>query len=159
MIAAKAVTGFTDADNITVSYSHTNRQITLTGNLQYVWRGDLKELTSPWVSPVHDATVKKWFLYSTDGVNFVWSDTVWSFADVMVAMVNYKATSAETFSIRETHGTMDKDAHEGQHETQGTYLDPANGGGKATAGTYVVDTATDVATTPGFDQAIVIPPR
>jgi hypothetical protein len=50
---------------------------------------------------------------------------------------------------------MDRDSHEELHQTQGTYLDPINGGGKATAGTYTLNTASDAATTPGFDQAVV----
>lgn len=151
----QGMTGFLSPDNINVSYSYANRNITLTGDLRYVWMGTVKKLNSPWVSTAHADTLGKKFLFSIDGINFEWYNTVWSFADCMIVMVNRKASAAETFAIRECHGTMDKDAHEGQHETQGTYLDPVNGGGKATSATYTINSASNADTTPGFDQAII----
>lgn len=149
------LTGFVDKDNITVSYNWTNRTITLTGTLTYYFRGTLKTLTSPWTSPAHNNTIEKWFLHSIDGNTFIWTNYAWDFSDVVIAFVNYKASALATFALRETHGTMDRDAHEELHQIQGTYVDPINGGGRATAGTYDINTATDVATTPGFDQAVI----
>jgi len=148
----KGLTGFANPSDIDVSYNWTNRTITLTGVLDYYWRGVKKTLVSPWVSSAHANTVGKWFLYSTDGINFIWSNDIWDFSYVMVSAVNYKATEAASFAICETHGTMDYLSHEEDHQVNGTYL---LSGGKATAGTYIYDTATDAANSPGFDAARV----
>jgi len=146
----KGLTGFVNPSDIDVSYNWTNRTITLTGVLDYYWRGVKKTLVSQWTSSAHANTVGKWFLYSTDGINFIWSNDIWDFSYVMVSAVNYKATNAESFAICETHGTMDYLSHEEDHQVNGTYL---LSGGKATAGTYIYDTATDAANSPGFDLA------
>jgi len=43
----KEISGFVEGSSIDVSYNHTNRTITLTGNLDYYWRGVKYTLTSP----------------------------------------------------------------------------------------------------------------
>ena len=146
----KGLTGFVNPSDIGVSYNWTNRTITLTGVLDYYWRGDKHTLVSPWISSAHANTVGKWMLYSTDGETFAWSTTMWTFTDVMVSFVNRQATSTASFAICETHGTMDWLSHVENHQVNGTYL---LSGGKATAGTYTLNTATDVANSPGFDLA------
>lgn len=146
----KGITGFVNPSDIEVQYNWTNRTITLTGVLDYYWRGRLHALTSPWTSSAHENTVGRWFLESVDGINFVWSSDIWSFSDIQVSVVNYRATAAESFATCETHGTMDWLSHEENHQVNGTYL---LSGGKATAGTYTLDTATDAANSPGFDAA------
>lgn len=146
------LTGFIDPDNITVEYNYTNRTITLTGDLTYYYRGIRKELTSPWTSSAHTATNNTWYLYSSDGDTFTWSTTVWQFKDIMVSMVIRKSTEAESFALRECHGLMDVEAHNEAHDNIGTYR---KSGGLVTSGTYTLNTATDSATTPGFDAAII----
>lgn len=145
-------TGFINNSGITVSYNYTNRQITLTGDLSYYWKGTKKTLTSPWTSSAHTATLESWYLYSTDGDTFTWSQTRWSFYDIQVSFVNYSTSAASTFAIREVHGLMDIEGHIEAHDNIGTYR---VSGGNATAGTYALDTDTDEAITPGFDVAIV----
>jgi len=145
-------TGFVDNDAITVTYSYTNRTITLTGDLSYYWKGTKKTLTSPWTSSAHTATLGSWFLYSIDGTNFTWSQTRWSFYDVQVSYVNYGASAATTFATREVHGLMDVESHIESHDNIGTYR---VSGGNATAGTYALNTDTNAAITPGFDSAVI----
>jgi hypothetical protein len=142
--------GFIDGSNINVSYSYANRRITLTGNLDYYWNGVKKTLTSPWTSSAHTATVGAWFLYSTDGTNITWSQSTWSFNNLMVALVNYKATSGTTFAIRETHGMMPWTTHQDFHKNIGTYL---YSGGLATS--WTAATATDNAVSPNFNAAVI----
>ena len=113
-------TGFINNSGITVSYNYTNRQVTLTGDLSYYWKGTKKTLTSPWTSTAHTATLGSWYLYSTDGDNFTWSQTPWAFNYVMVSYVNYGASAASTFATREIHGLMDVESHAEMHSQIGT---------------------------------------
>lgn len=147
-----AFTGFKDPDGIQIDYDYTNRTITLTGDLTYYWKGTAKSLSSPWTSTAHTNSTGTWFLYSTDGDNFTWSNSVWNFTHVMVALVKRGASAAATFAVRETHGMMDPEAHEELHAVIGTYR---SSGGGVTAGTYAFNTATDAAVTMGFDAAVV----
>jgi hypothetical protein len=125
--AAGDYTGFVTGSGLNVSYNWTNRQITLTGEtIQYYWRGILHTLTSPWTSSSHSPTVGSWYLMSTDGQNFIWSQTPWGFTDIMVAYVNYRAIENETFAVRETHELMDTDSHEEFHRQIGTSQDHIN---------------------------------
>lgn len=149
---AKDYTGFIDGSNINVSYNYTNRTITLTGDLSYMWRGQYKTLTSPWTSTGHTGTVGQWFLSTKDGTNFIWRQTAWLFEDMQVAYLNYKSTSGATFAVRETHELMDWHAHEEFHQTTGTYL---GSGGQVTALSYTVNTATDNSVKISFDAAII----
>lgn len=145
-------TGFIDNENITVSYNFTNRTVTLTGTLTYYWQGVKKTLTSPWTSSAHTASVGTWFLSSTDGTNFTWSNTVWTFDHLMVAYVYYGGTAVTSFCLREVHGIMDFKSHEEFHSQIGTYR---VSGGAPDAATYTENTATDAANTPGFDVAVI----
>jgi len=142
-------TGFVNGD-INVSYSYADRKITLTGTLDYYWNGVKKTLTSPWTSSAHTTTVGTWYLYSTDGTNIVWSNSVWAFTNLMVALVNYKSTSGTTFGVRETHGLMPWQAHQDFHKNIGTYL---YSGGLATS--WTANTATDSSNSPDFNSAVI----
>ena len=148
----KDPTGFLDGKNINISYDWTTRTITLTGTLDYYYNGVKKTLASPWTSQAHTATIGEWFLYSTNGTTFFWSQTPWSFENIMVSYVNYKATAATTVAMREPHGIMPWKVHEELHTTIGTYLTL---GGKLTAGTYTENIGTDAAVTPSFDAATI----
>lgn len=119
LMDSKDPTGWVDPSSVTVSYDSTARTITLTGTLDYYWRGVKHSLTSPWTSSVHTATNGGWYLSSSDGESFTWSMTPWTFDAVMVAFVNYGATYK--FALRETHGMMPWQAHETLHNTIGTW--------------------------------------
>jgi len=148
----KDPTGWVEPENIIVNYDTTNRTVTLTGDLRYMFQGSLKELTSPWTSSAHSAADGAYFLYSTDGLNFNWSTTVWAFTDLMVARASILASPAHQFCIREVHSLMGWRSHEEFHQTLGSYR--LSGGG-LTAGTYITNTATNAATTPGFDVVVL----
>lgn len=152
----KEFSGFVNNEAINVSYNHTNRTVTLTGDLRYQWQGRQYQLTSPWTSSSHTATAGSWFLSSSDGINFTWSQTQWSYFYIHVCFVNYNASNLLSFATREVHGaTMDWQTHFEFHNNIGTFKLASDGGGIATVGTYILNTATDAATTPGFNSAIV----
>ena len=147
---SKYFTGFVDPENITVTYNWSGRTITLSGNLDYMWRGVAHALTSPWTSSGHSTTVGNWFLGSNNGTSFTWSVSPWAFDTIPVASVAYKASSTASFAKRETHGLEDWRVHEEMHYTIGTWV---HNGGRATAGSYTEGLATDVAVSPSFDVA------
>jgi hypothetical protein len=148
-------TGWLDPAAIVVSYSTTTRKITLThpsGELVYYWQGTRKTLTSPWVSAEHNSADGNYFLYSTDGITFAWSTTVWKFYMLMVAKATKSTTPTHHYALREPHGLMPWQVHKELHELLSSYR---SSGGGLTAATYAENTATDAATTPGFDAAIM----
>jgi hypothetical protein len=148
----KAYRGFSANDTIGVSYNWSQRKVTLTGTLDYYWNGIKKTFTSPKTFTTgHTATVGHWYLYSTDGTNFAWSQQPWSFDDMQIAHVYYRSTSGATFCIREPHGTMDRESHEVLHNTVGTFL---KSGGQPFA--YTAATATNSANSPSFGVAVVV---
>lgn len=121
----KESTGFTEPQDVIVSYDSTTRKVTLTGTVVAYHRGTIvTALVSGWVSAAHDATVGSWFLFY-DGSNFVWQmTTAWTFDQLQIAFVSYGASNK--FAIRETHGLMQWQSHKELHETIGTYY---NSGG------------------------------
>jgi hypothetical protein len=147
-VDTKDPTGWVDPDNIAVSYNATNRTITLTGTLEYYWRGRKYELTSPWTSTAHTNAAGQYYLYSTDGAAFTWSTSAWAFYQLMVAKA--VVTASDAFALREVHGLMPWQVHEELHEVVSAFRES---GGDLTAGTYTVNTATDSANSPGFDAA------
>ncbi len=148
-----ALTGFINNTWITINYSHTNRTVTLTGTIEYFWRWIKKTLASGWVSPAHDNVTANYFLSSTDWENFSWSTTPWSFEDIMVAYVKFDAVwAANSFALREVHWTLDYNAHQVFHNQIWTHR---ISGGTLTAWTYTENTATNAATTPWFDSAVI----
>jgi hypothetical protein len=144
-------TGFVDPSGIVVSYDPTGRTITLShtsGFVDYYWKGEKKQLTSPWTSSVHaDDSVAK-YLRSTDGTNFAWSDTVWSFENIMVAYV----PASRAFAVREPHGIWPYSLHSAWHYLFGTYR---KSGGGLVAGTFALNTDTDAANNPSFAACII----
>jgi len=118
-IITKDPTGFVSPELVIVNYDSTNRTITLTGTTTAYFRGTLvSALISGWVSAAHTATNGNWFLYY-DGTNFVWSQTPWTFDMLQIAFVFY--STANKFSLKETHGLMSWSTHQELHETIGTY--------------------------------------
>jgi hypothetical protein len=147
-VASGDPTGFTYNSAITTTYDSTARTVTLTGNLQYMWRGSVRTLTSPWTSPAHGTLNQNYFLYSTDGINFTWKDTVWAFSDLIVSYVYYGAT--DKIAAVETHGTMSWQAHEEFHTVIGTYKQ--SGG---VLGAYVLNSTTAANRRPTVTTTVV----
>jgi hypothetical protein len=146
-------TGWVAPDSISVAYNATTRKITLTGTLDYYWRGTKHTLTSPWTSDAHLNSDNYYYLYSDDGDIFSWSTTPWGFDDLMVARVAKSSSPAFQFALREVHAAaLPWQVHQLAHAAIGTYV---KSGGSLTAGTYTENTASDSATTPGVDAAVV----
>lgn len=149
----KDPTGWVNPEGIGVSYNSTSRTITLTGDLRYMWQGELRSLTSPWTSAAHGTADANYYLFSTDGVTIGWSTSVWDFTNLQVAAATfYTSPVVRKFAIREVHSLMPWRAHQEFHQTNGCYR---LSGGALTTGTYAENTASDAATTPGFDVATI----
>jgi len=116
---------FVDNNNIVVTYSKTNRTITLTHAswfIDYYWLWVKKQLTSPWTSAEHiNNPWTSYYLYSTDWTNFTWSATNWIFSDVQLAFVRWSPWSSEYYAIREVHWLMSWETHEEFHTQVWTY--------------------------------------
>lgn len=130
LIDSKDPTGWLYPDDIVVTYDSTTREITLTGTLDYYWRGVKRSLISPWVSDPHDDTADTHYLFSSDGLTFAWDTVPWAFDAIMVSFVNYQTTYK--WAQKETHGLMQWQVHEELHANIGAYkesggtLDPAS---------------------------------
>jgi hypothetical protein len=120
--ATKEATGFTNNAIINVAYSYANSTITLTGDFQALWRGEvIPELVSGWTSTADPYTsYGNHFLYY-NGSAFVWSETVWTFDMLQIAMVKYVSATVR-YGMREPHGFQDWATHRNQHLGQGTIL-------------------------------------
>lgn len=115
----KEPTGFTEPENITVSYDSTSRKVTLSGTIEAYWRGILvRELIDGWESEAHENTEDTYYLYY-DGSQVVWSTDIWEYSDLLIAIVYY--TASDKIAFRECHGLMQWQAHEELHATVGTY--------------------------------------
>ncbi|MBW2647656.1 MAG: hypothetical protein JRE23_16075, partial [Deltaproteobacteria bacterium] len=148
------LTGWVNNAGIVLTYDPVARTITLTGDLRYLWRGEMMELTSPWVSDAHDTPLDHgYFLFSVDGKAWTWqADIAWEFKDLQASYVYFGTT--DKFALREPHATMDWEAHQEFHETYGTYR---KSGGLLTSGTYVIqpNSPVDADNTPGVDQTLL----
>lgn len=140
-------TGFTNNQNIVVSYDSVNRKITLTGTFEAFYEGvKVEELVSGWVSSSHTNLAGSYYLYY-NGTELVWSTSPWSFSDLMIAYVQY---GTNNMAIREVHGTMSWQAHKEFHETTGTYR---QSGGGITG--IVLDSTTPANKRPDVDATLV----
>jgi len=120
---ASAYTGFTNNENITVTYDSTTRKVTLAGTFKAYYKGRVVMTSTggTWVSPAHSAgATTPLFLYY-DGTAFIWSTTQWTFDQVQIAFVAYTSAGTFLFALREVHGLMDWKSHEEFHQTVGTY--------------------------------------
>ena len=154
--AAKDPTGFESPDLVTVSYDSTARTVTLTqaGGVAFWWRGQRTLLASPWTSSAHTNATGSFFLSSTDGTTFTWSNSAWAFSDIQVAYI-LRDASFGYLALREVHGISQSwGTHEEFHRTTGTYR---VSGGSLTAGTYLVQpaTPTDAGNTFGIDACVI----
>lgn len=153
----KEPTGFEDGDNITHTYSHTDRKVTLThpsGTIAWWWKGVRHTVASPWESAAHANTPGSWFLKLTGDISTAnWAlNTPWQFYEIQVFLANYQTLAVNSWGMREAHGLMPWQAHEELHATVGTYwvsgltLDPA---------TYVVNGTTDAENAYGVLSGVI----
>lgn len=149
-------TGFEDPDNIGVSYSHTDRKITLThssGTIAWWWRGTRYTTSSPWVSAAHDAPVGSYWLTFAGAVGTAsWAGSAWTFDKIQVAMAYYQALPADSYAMRETHGLMPWQAHENDHLAIGTYK---KSGLALAAASYATSGTTDAENAWGVDSGVI----
>lgn len=119
-LLTKESTGFTDNDNITVTYDSTTRKITLSGTYEALWRSQkVQELSNGWTSEAHPDTYATYWLYF-NGSSFIWSTSAWTFDVIQIAEVKYQA--GYKFALREVHGLMPWQDHENDHYNIGTSL-------------------------------------
>jgi len=118
----KDPTGFYDNDNIIVT-GNGDRTVTLTGTVQAYWRGEhVTTLVSGYESPAHGTDTSKIYYLSYNGTSITWSDSIWTFDKLQIAVAYYNPTAAQWFYLKETHGVMPYTTHSELHETLGTYL-------------------------------------
>jgi hypothetical protein len=138
--ALQEFTGFTNPENITVTYNSVARTITLTGTVEAYWQGQLvSALTSGWTSDAHSASPTGPLYLSYNGTSFVWSETAWTFDQMQIAYVIVDG-GTPVFALREVHGLMQWQAHKLAHQTIGTYRED---GGDVTGFTYNSTTPAD----------------
>jgi hypothetical protein len=153
--ASKERTGWEDNANITVTYDAVARTVTITHptRLRYFWKGNYTDLGTSWTSTAHDDTPELWLLYSTDGINFTWSNTIWEFWDVMIFGAKYWS-STDYISLREVHGLIEWNTHEDIHTLNGTFRSTKTLDGGTVNG-YVLDSSTEADRRPGATQVIL----
>lgn len=113
-------TGFTDPENVVVTYDNVTRKVTLTGTVEAYYKGNLvTELVSGWESPAHADTTGLFFLQYNPTDGFTFTDSPFVYTNVLIAVI-YR--NAFNFGLREPHGLMQWQSHKHFHETIGTYL-------------------------------------
>jgi hypothetical protein len=149
MQITKEFTGFVSPELITRTYDSVNRTITLTGTVTAYYRGVLvSAMVSGWVSPAHSVTTGVKYYLTYNGSAFAWSTTAWGFSDMMIAEVIFGATNK--YAMNETHGLMQWQSHEEDHEVIGTYL---RSGGDISA--FVLSSTTAANRRPDVAQALI----
>jgi len=118
----KDPTGFHEPSLVVVTGDSVTRKITLSGTVAASYRGELvAELIPTWLSPAHGAdTTKKYFL-SHNGTTASWSESIWTFDLIQIAIAKYDNVNATWKYYREPHGLMNWATHKELHETIGTY--------------------------------------
>lgn len=148
--------GFEDPDNLTRTYSHTNRTITLThpsGTIAWWWRGERFTVTSPWTSAAHANSPNQYYLTLSGNIaTESWSTTPWTFDKVQVAFANFQTLAVDSWALNETHGLMPWQAHENDHFNIGTNK---RSGLTLTDATYAINGTTDAQNTWGLDSGLV----
>jgi hypothetical protein len=121
----KNPTGFLDGDELDVFYDYNERTITVSGaDLRYYFEGIEYNLSASgsWTSSPSPSGEGLYFLYTTDGENFIWSEDAWEIYYMQVSVVRRSASAEHSFALRETHNTMDWRSHNIWHRTTGTIL-------------------------------------
>jgi len=146
-IIQKEPTGFTEPENIIITYDSSARTITLTGTVNGYYHGKrITALTTGWVSPVHSAVNGKyWLAYNDSGFQWV-ADGSQKLYDLLIAFANYGIS--DKWGQRECHGLQPWQSHEEDHDTIGTYR--TSGG---TLGAYVLNSTTVADRQPSISAA------
>ncbi len=146
----KDPSGFTDNENIVVTYDDSTRKITLSGTVNGYWRGQpVSAITNGWVSDAHPAGNDFYFL-TYDGTAAVWVDAAtFDISDLSIAFVSYGAV--DKFALRECHGFMPWESHKEFHNVIGTFK--SSGG---TPADYVVDSTTAADRRPSMSTTVVV---
>jgi hypothetical protein len=143
--ALRNPTGWEDNAGITETYNPADRTVTLSrvsGNLAYWYNGIRTDLgATSWTSSAHTDSAGNWYLYSNNGTTFSWSNTVWTFFDVIVFGVRY-VSATKYIPLVETHGLMDPTAHASLHIGVGTQRDISTPQG-GTVGDYTAGSSTE----------------
>ena len=119
----KDPSGFVNPENVIVTYNATDGTITLIGTVIALWRGNVvPSLVTGWVSAPHPTgkTTNQYLYY--DGTNFVWSDNVWTFDMLQIAVAVYYDSTVGFRGERECHGLMQWQCHLQEHFNEGTWL-------------------------------------
>lgn len=149
----KDPTGWIFGESMVSYYDNSARTIYLSGTLQYYWRGVKRTLGDgvTWTSSAHSGTdYATYYLYSTDGINFSWNTSPWTFDNMMIALV--KRRGSVMFGNRETHGLMPWQVHEALHNSISTFK---KSGGDPIPGSYQIDTELNSANKPIFASAVI----
>jgi len=114
--------GFTNNENITVTYNQVARTVTLQGTFEGYYHGEkVTDFYDGWTSSPHpeNPTTTLFLKYNSNG--FEWQTTPWNFHEMQIAYVCYESNGDFCFAQREVHGLMPWQSHEEFHETIGTY--------------------------------------
>lgn len=150
-VLQKDPTGFTNCENIIVTYDSTARTITLTGDFEAYYQGvKVPELTNGWVSMPHPTTLDKTYFLSHNGTAFVFDDISWTYDNIQIAVVQYGTNNK--IAIRECHGFMPWMTHLEFHQTIGAYK---SSGGTLTPLSYVTGSNVNADRRPLVDTTIV----
>jgi len=137
----KEPTGFYTPENVIVTYSQTNRTITLSGQVSAYWRGvQVPFLSVGWVSSPHPTSVSASQYLYYDGTSVIWASTPWTFDKLHIAVVNIDQNGVVRFAIREPHGLMLWESHKECHNNIGTYINANDGGDLSN---YTLDSTTN----------------
>lgn len=111
-------TGFTDPENIVVTYDSINRTITLTGNVEAYYKWELVEELVSWrTSQPHSSAPWNYFLHYCEHW-FAFDTTPWEFDCLQIA---YTQWNWYKIGVRECHWLMQWQTHKEFHETIWTY--------------------------------------
>ena len=98
-------TGFTNKENITLTYASDTRKVTLTGLFEAYYKGVLiPELTNGWVSIAHPSTIDKVYYLVYGDSGFTFSDVPNEDYELSIAKINYLTGSS--VAIQLTYGTL-----------------------------------------------------
>lgn len=117
--ATSEPTGFTNNQNITVTYNETTRKVTLSGTFEAFYKGvKIRELIDGWTSEAHADVQGIYYLRYCD-TGFVFDTTPWSFSCLMISFIQY---NSHKIGMREVHGFMPNQVHEELHNVVGAFL-------------------------------------
>lgn len=136
----KFATGFNTPLDVIITGDTSTRKVTITGDCDAYWRGvQVASIVSGYLSPAHGTdTTKKYYLFY-NGTSIAWSEDIWTFDMLQIALTYYDNEASEWVYIRECHGLVqDPETHKNLHINVGTYKE--SGG---TISSYTLDSTTE----------------